>query len=196
MSKSEGGLYTLKELEAKGIRPLAYRFYCLLAHYRSEIAFDLEEVRKAQASLDRLNETIWRLQAVKESTRAEPFAVFPPYRKKFWQAMFDDLDTPKALSVLFELARVLNARLDQGPLSKKEAEDVLGFWKEADKVLGVFTFRQPSVTLSSDIQALVQKRESLRKEKKFKEADAIRLELQAKGFQLLDTPQGVQVRQA
>jgi cysteinyl-tRNA synthetase len=103
--------------------------------------------------------------------------------------MDDDLNTPLALAALFEFARECNSAIDAGKIGKKSAKDALDFLKKADSVLAVMDFGQKK-GVSGEILALIKKRETMRSEKKWAEADAIRKSLEEKGIILDDTPQG------
>jgi cysteinyl-tRNA synthetase len=132
-----------------------------------------------------------------------------PYEEQFKEAMDDDFNTPQALAVLFDLAREINQAADSG-ISFQDAKGVLlslrailGL-RRRDVVIEVPTARltittyAPTVVteaqLPLEIKSLVEKRERLRKAKKWQEADKIRAKLDEMGVILEDTPEGTIIR--
>ena len=105
--------------------------------------------------------------------------------------MDDDLNTADAISSIFELVKDINTDIASGA-SKEFAEKALALLSELAAVLGLL-IQEPKVEIEPEIQALIDARQAARKAKNWAEADRIRDELAAKGIQLKDTPQGVQV---
>ena len=105
--------------------------------------------------------------------------------------MDDDLNVAVALSSLFDFVREINILLDANNVSKKEAKETVELIMKIDKVLAVIGEVEVEEVLSSDVDALVQKREAARKVKNWKEADQIRAQLKTMGIVLEDTASGV-----
>ena len=98
------------------------------------------------------------------------------YREKFTTALNDDLNTPQALAVLWEMVKGSIPSPDKYNLA-------LSF----DEVLGLELNKSPKeVEIPEEIKKLIEKREELRKEGKFEEADRIRKGIEEKGFNLGD----------
>ncbi len=119
-----------------------------------------------------------------------------PYRQRFIEAMDDDFNTPQALGVLFDLARKINEAGDSGvgfskakDVLEKLAGNVLGLKLEAFEFLG-----EAEPETKALVNRLVEERESLRKAKKWQEADKIRAKLAEMGVILEDTPDGTIIR--
>jgi cysteinyl-tRNA synthetase len=96
-----------------------------------------------------------------------------------------------ALGALFDFVREVNALLDDGVLSKSEAEEVYVVMKRFDAVLGVIGEVEKEEALSKEAEELIEKRKEARKAKNWKEADAIRAQLKKMGIVVEDTAQGV-----
>lgn len=185
MSKSLGNVFTLRDIEAKGFNPLAFRYLILTAHYRSKLNFTWESLRAAQNSLERLYDFIRILRAQSTFVPNEVWYKSTIYRKNFYKVLADDLDTPRALAVVWSLVRQYNKNL-----GKTNTKALLGLLYEFDKVLGL---NLKAVTMAGtplDIRALLDKREKYRQEKKWNKADEIRKKIQAKGFDIEDIPSG------
>jgi len=181
MAKSSGGFLTLEAVREKGYDPLAYRYLCLGAHYRTQLEFSWESMDFAAKSLSTLRENIWNLTDSVVSGKMT--AVSDPFRQRFVEAVEDDLNMPQALAVLWEALR--NQSL--------KPEEKLGFAEYADRVLG-FSLVSPRKiqALPDELMALVKERELARKNKDFKKSDELRKLLSDKGVIIKDTPQGTQ----
>lgn len=182
MSKSSGKLVTLRTLKENGFEVIHYRYFCLMAHYRSPFRFTFETLSAARNTFERLKNLIigWKLFPNKTTISNEERKKSDDYRLRFWDAMGNDLNTPVALSVLWEAVR------DPSIGSRAKLDLVLNF----DDVLGleVANFQRPK--LATDIMEKINMREEARKKRDWVMADAIRRQLFEVGIQIKDTPDG------
>jgi cysteinyl-tRNA synthetase len=180
MSKSKGNFYKLSDIEQKGFDPLALRYLYMTAHYRTYLNFTWKGITAAQNSLTQLRQLMTSLPIVHKALK-----IPDKFQQKFQQALSDDLNLPRALAVVWEVAK-----------ATIEPAEKYTLLLEFDRVLGLGFDRveNKDETISDDIHELINKREALRKEKKFTEADAVRKELEKKGYILEDTPQGIRVK--
>ncbi len=192
MSKSLGNFYTLRDVLAKGFPAVAVRYLLLSTHYRQQLNFTFEGIDAAKASVDRLNELIRKLQEVKSGSKSSVLIKkeIDAAEAAFEKAMDDDLNISEALAAVFELVKSINQHIDNNSIDKKSAAAALEFLGKVDSVLVVMDF-EAGEKLPNELLQLIEKREHLRKEKKFAEADKIRAKLQEKSIQLDDTPEGV-----
>jgi len=181
ISKSKGGLYTIAELEEKGFSPLAFRYFTLMAHYRASLDFSLENLGAAQNALENLKQTILELKNDNE-TGADP-AMTRQMEEKFLEAVNDDLNMPKALAILWEVAR--HKKL---PYFQKR-ELILKF----DEIFGLGLKEIKASSVPTEIISLVEQRKILRKEKKWQEADEIRQKLEKIGWMIKDNNTGTEI---
>lgn len=181
MSKSKGEFFTVSDLVDKGYDPLAYRYFCYTAHYRTPLTFSWEALESAKAAYDNFKN---RIIEMKEDLSSKPKK--NNYKDQFVDAINDDLNMPIAMSVVWNLIK------DKELGNKEKYELLLDF----DKVLGfnIQDFKREDI--SEDIQKLVDEREGARKAKDFKKADEIRDKLKDMGIVLEDTPQGVRWKKA
>ncbi len=184
MAKSAGNFVTLKTLEDKGYEPLAYRYLCLGAHYRTQLEFSWKALDFASKSLSTMRENIWKLQDEFGDVRCgdgRNADNIIPFQEKFINAVTDDLNAPQALAVLWDVLR--NAALS--------GVEKLAFTKYADKVLGLDLLSpRKEEKLSEELMLLVNAREQARKDKDFKKADELRKKLLENNVVLEDTPAG------
>lgn len=180
MAKSSGNFYTLRDLENKKFSPLAFRYLVLTSHYRSKLNFTWKSLGAAQNALENLYEfmeSIGERQATKKSRNPNA------YEKRFTAAINDDLNTPKALAVVWDIVK------DQNLLSKSKKQLLLKF----DKVLGLGLNKIKIVKIPTKIKELVEKREELRRSKQFIQADRLRKKIERLGYKIEDTPYGPQI---
>lgn len=173
VSKSKGGLYIISELQEKGFLPLAYRYLCLTAHYRSPLDFSLENLEGAQNSYLRLKNIISGMKDDKKENE--------DYLKWFGAAINDDLDMPKALSILWNLVR------------DKDAKGKIRTIKEMDKIFGLDLLKKEKIAVPAEIKTLAKERQKARKKKDFKKADELRGEIEGRGWQIEDTDTGPKI---
>lgn len=183
MSKSIGNLYRLTDLEERGFSPLALRYYFLTTHYRKQMNFTWEGLAGAQAALNKLNKMVVDLKDV--PVTADGWSdEGKVYYEKFAAAMEDDLNTSSALAVVWEMMRS-----DISDSAKKNLIVVM------DSVLGLNlgTEEEKKPDIPEEIETLVAKREESRKTKNWAESDALRKEIEDKGYKVLDSAEGVKV---
>jgi cysteinyl-tRNA synthetase len=193
MAKRLGNYYTLRDLLAKGYDPIAIRYLLMSTHYRQQFNFTFEGLDSAKGAVDRLRNFVRRLHDVKgdKDSKGKVETLTSKLEACFGGSMDEDLDIGTALASLFDFVREINNLLDANMISKSEATEVGGLIMLLDEVLGVIGKVEGEEALTSDIDAMVQKREAARKSKNWKEADEIRSELKAIGIVLEDTAQGV-----
>ena len=179
MSKSLGNIYTIDDLVKRGYDPIAYRYFALGAHYRTKLNFTFEALEAAQNAFSRLRETVRTWDAPGKIGCAE-------YEKKFAEAMDDDLNTPKALAVVWDLVSDANLSTSAKATTLLRFNKVLG--------LGLEAFVGKLVAVPDEILSIVEAREQARTKKELKESDRLRDEMQANGFLVEDTPHGPVVR--
>ncbi len=194
MSKSLGNFYTLRDLLEKGYNPIAIRLLFISCHYRRQLNFTFESLKQAEKNLEYLKNTIRRLKEVKESKDSKEMEEeLEKTKKKFLEYVADDLDMPKALALLFEFLHDVNRILDEKKLSKTSAKKIIDFLLDIDKILGLKLDDVLREEIPEEILKMLEEREKLRKEKRYKEADAIREKIRAMGYEVEDTPSGPRV---
>ncbi|MBP8617973.1 MAG: cysteine--tRNA ligase [Candidatus Pacebacteria bacterium] len=198
MSKSLHNFYTLKDIEQKGFSPLALRYLFLTGHYRSQFNFTWESLQSSQIALNNLYDFIeYLLIIIKASRKLKPSKInnqqiklkIAKWDKKFQQAINNDIDTPKALSIVWQLINTFNKNPNH-----EEAEIAYQLLMKWDKVLGLNLTHIKLEKLPLNIQKLTKKREKLRAQKKWPAADKLRLEIERQGYLIKDTPFGSWVK--
>jgi len=184
MSKSKGNFYRLADIEKKGFDPLSLRYFYLTAHYRSFLNFTWEALTSAQNALNEVRSSIANLKTAERSILSEDkLKKIDAYRKKFDASITDDLNMPQALAVVWEVVK-----------SNIPSPDKYDLLMDFDEVLGLNLKSQISrpneEKIPDEIKQLVDEREKLRQEKKFRESDELRKQIEGKGYVIEDMPQG------
>lgn len=173
MAKSEKNFYILKDIIDKNINPLAYRFWLLMANYRTRVNFVWEALEGAETALKRLYNLYLSLGE-------DVGKVSKEYQNKFKLFIEDDLDTPRALTLLWDIFK------EEKISNADKKATVLDF----DKVLGLGFENIKVAEIPREIWKYVEEREKARKEKNWAESDRIRQASIASGFNIEDTPTG------
>jgi len=179
MSKSLGNFFTVRDV-LKKYSPEVIRFFLLSTHYRSPIDFSDKQLDEAKKGLERLYNAINNpLLTIDKSGTVKTLKKF---EDSFFHFMDDDFNSAGAIGALFNIASFANGQQSKEPAKKL---------KELGKILGILQKEKEEVLLSEEIDGLIKKRETARKNKDFAGADKIRDDLLAQGIILKDTPEGV-----
>jgi cysteinyl-tRNA synthetase len=175
MAKSAGEFLRVQLLVDRGYDPLAYRYLCLTAHYRSQLNFTWDALDAAATGLDRMRSGVHALRDAGDAD-ADPAAV-----ARFTDEINDDLNLPRALAIAWEVLR------GEFPPGVRRAT-LLRF----DRVLGLglAAWSPKEETAPPDVQALAETRLSARRAKQWAESDALRKQVHAAGWEMEDLPDG------
>lgn len=183
MSKSLGNIYTLDQLQEKGIEPLAYKLFCYTAHYRTKLNFTFAGAEASEKSLNRLRQSYLKHE---EANNEVDDKIIEEYLNRFAQAINDDLNMPLAMGIVWEVAR-------NDIKSNKFAKLLLEF----DKVLGLdlvnskeYLEKDEKQEIPEEIQKLLEERKTARENKNWAESDRIRDLLKEQGYIVKDTKEG------
>ena len=186
MSKSLGNVYTISQLQEKGIEPLAYKLFCYTAHYRTKLNFTFDGAMASQKALNRLREAYIKHKYGSEEIEKN---LLEEYKAKFIEAINDDLNMPLAMSIVWEVAK-------SEIKSNKIAELLIDF----DKVLGLdlqnsekYIENQKKLELPEEILELLEQRKKAREEKNWSLSDELREKLKQKGYNVKDTKEGMTI---
>jgi len=176
MSKSKGNLLKLNDIIKKGINPLAYRFELLMASYRTKLNFSWEALSAAETALKRL------YRAYKDLGE-DLGSISTNYQSRFKTFIEDDLDTPQAISLMWEL-------LKDEDISKEDKKATL---LDFDKIFGLGLENLKDEPIPEEVQSLAREREDARKDKDFKLSDELREKINSLGYEVKDTEDGQQI---
>lgn len=196
MSKSAGNFFMVRDILEK-YDPQVLRFFMLSAHYRSPLNFSADLMDAAKNGYERIVTSVDNLKFLagnaqeEKTTEAEKALLTEAesFIAKFDDAMDDDFNTADALAVIFELVKFINTNAQAG-----SSREFLNALKDEITMLadicGLVVERREEM-LESDIEQLIEERQSARKARNFARADEIREELASRGIVLEDTREGV-----
>lgn len=190
MSKSLKNFITIKNLLEKWSKDVL-RYHILKTHYRSPLDFSLENLASSGNSLQTIREFSQRLDGV-EKIREDDLKMAKNYEAEFFAALDDDLNTPKAIAVLFEFIKEMNKLIATGKLNRHEKNKSKDFLKKVEEIFGLQLFSEEDIP--EDIKDLAAQRETARKQNDYEEADRFRTLLEKKGYIVEDTASGPKVR--
>lgn len=191
MSKSLNNFYTLDDITAKGYSPMALKLFFLGAHYRSELNFTWEQLDASQKAYDRL------VSALSVAKRVDDRSVLSPdklekineYRKNFFGFLENDLHTPEALALLWEVLK-----------SNIPGKDKYDLILEFDSILGlqliknIEAYEASDTRVPSGVQQLLDLRQAARDKKDFAKADELRDQIASLGWIVEDSALGQKVK--
>jgi cysteinyl-tRNA synthetase len=192
MSKSLGNFFTLDDVIAKGYSPMALKLLFLGSHYRSELNFTWTNLDASQKAYDRLIGIL--CQAQKEEERSvlsdEKLQKLNEYRTRFFEQMENDLHTPEAMAVLWEVVK-----------SNIPGKDKFDLLIEFDGVLGLGLAKACAVAsekkadaVPSGVQMLLDQRQTARDNKDFATSDMLRDEIAKLGWMVEDSVSGQTIK--
>ncbi|MEH7500976.1 cysteine--tRNA ligase [Neobacillus drentensis] len=193
MSKSLGNFVLVHDIIKKH-NPQVLRFFMLSVHYRNPINYSEELLESTKAAFERLTTSYQNLKHRKEAstdltdTNQEWLEKISKSQEEFIEAMDDDFNTAKAISVIFDLSKLANYYL----LEKNTAVEVIdAFTKQFEQLFHVLGLGfEKEEMLDEEIDALIEKRIQARKDRNFQLSDQIRDQLKEMNIILEDTPQG------
>ncbi|MEX2010231.1 MAG: cysteine--tRNA ligase, partial [Parcubacteria group bacterium] len=166
MAKSEGNVVRLQGIVDRDFSPLSYRYFILLSHYRSKANFTWEALQSAENAYRKIKEFVSSIPNIGD--------INLKYKTQFVEAIENDLNTPEALAILWNLIKD----------SSVSPEDKKATLLDFDKVLGlnIDTNEFAITEIPAEVEELMKKREQARGEKDFIRSDELREEIKKKGF--------------
>lgn len=178
MSKSLRNIFNIHDVEKRGFDPLSLRYLFLTTHYRKRMNFTWKSLEGAQRALKKLRDSSSGVDRVKRD-KGDTSGV-ESWQNKFGKAISDDLNTPQALAILWDLLKAKVA-------DKDKRELLLDF----DRVLGLKLGERRAVEkIPDEVQELIKEREKFRKQKKWQDADKMRQKIEKLGWRIEDTAEG------
>ena len=190
MSKSLGNSFFLKDV-LKSYSGEIIRFYLMSAHYRANFNFNEEDLIASKKRLDKIYRLKKRVYATESSNINKKF------QEDIFNALNDDINTSKALSLIDEMIGNANDKLDSNPKDKNLKKELIANILFVNDILGIgyndaYEYFQFGINESTKvkIEELIKKRNEAKKEKDFATADALREELTKMDISLMDTVNG------
>ena len=188
IAKSAGNGLRLKHLADRGFSPADYRYWLLQSHYRAGANFSWEAMEAAKTALYRLRRVVYE-----DLGEIRPGYINTDYEERFVAAMSDDLDTPKALSILWELVKDKKLSNADKLATIHFCDSLLSIGLSKDARAGRIELGLVSEQdLPIEVSEILKRREEARLARDFPLSDQLRDELLKYGFEVKDTPEGQQ----
>jgi len=187
MSKSLKNLFTIDDVVKKGYDPLSLRYLYLTAHYRDPLNFTWEALTAAENAYEKLKEFaagLSKIDSLRTTLSNEKLKKISSYQFRFMQEINNDLSTPKALAVVWEMVK-----------SNIPSEDKKDLIFSFDQILGLGLGElKEEIEVPKEVEELVEERERLRAQKLWDKADYVREKIEKFGYRIEDTPSGPRIR--
>ena len=201
LAKREGEQISLDTLCDKGYDPIVFRWLVLTSHYRSKVDFTWDKMSEARTNLDAIKSVLKELDDAGIILKNESEDnIEDKVINSFKAALADDLNTPKALAVVYEYIRHANKTMQKAATSseaksptselKDEYARIYATLRELDKVLGVMDELENELNADKvplEVKELGKRRDAARLEKDYKESDALKAEINKLGWEVEDT---------
>ena len=189
IAKSKGTGIRLSTLKEKGFTAADYRYWLLQSHYRTPTNFTYEALESARTALTRLKHMMYaELGEVKVGT------VHDHYEERFVAALADDLDTPKAIAILWELVKDTSVAKEDKRATILVFDSLLGLGLSLDPHIGQAELGiHRDTDIPEHVHELVTARSAARSQKDWAEADRLRDEIASAGYRVTDTDEGVEI---
>ncbi len=176
MSKSAGEFLRLETLLDNQYDPLSYRYLCLTANYRNDLKFTWDSLNSARIALNRLRSAV---HSWGEATQSDP-----DYVDRFNRQVFNDLNTTKALAVVWELVR--------SALPNGVRKATVQYF---DRILGLnlCQWTPAQVEIPESVQLLIDQRKVARESRDWVESDRLRDRISLMGYEIEDSPDGPRI---
>jgi cysteinyl-tRNA synthetase len=196
MAKSKGNFLKLSDIESTGISTLAFRYWLLTSHYRTPVNFTIDAVKAAQNAFIRLIEIFIDLSTapvgIHDDHHYHAHLDETDYRGEFEKVITDDFNMPEAVALMWKMVK------DQALEPKEKVTLLLDF----DKVLGlglsaVMEMAKKGIdgdSISEEVSALLEAREEARRNKEWDKADALRKEIENRGYEVKDVEGGAKLK--
>ena len=186
MAKSAGNVFLIEDLAGRGFDPLSFRYLCMTVRYRHRMNFTFTSLRAAEKALTNLRNRVWHWQNEPEDggARLDDRSIVEDWRKRFWDAVRNDLDLPRGLAITWDMAG-----------SGLPAADKLELILDFDRVFGLNLDDVPAqYDVGPDVSELIARRRALRQQAAFDAADRLRADAVSGGMVVEDTGAATRVR--
>ena len=197
MAKSAGTVMNLDDVAKTNIEINAFRYLMLSTHYRAELNLTDESLKASKKTVQRLQRFRSSLQSVKSNGENRIQSLILKTHNSFIQALDQDLGTPRALAIIFDLINIIEKQYGVKNLTVGSATAVLDLLYVFDSIFSIlpideesFEMQKEALALIPEIKQLVEERSLSRANGDWQRADEIRKVLLKKGVKLTDTEKG------
>ena len=194
MSKSLGNVVLVEDVLTRGFTGRQLRFALLRVNYRMPLNFTWVGMEDAAGALERLQNFVadLRLLSNRKFGGFDPGEDIERARREFEAGLDEDLNISSALAALFDLVSRIHERRKTDALSPEGARRVLAFLGQVNGTLGFLDLSEEAI--QGELKNMLFLRDQYRKKKDWRQADAMRKKIEEQGYEIVDTPEGSQLR--
>ena len=184
MSKSLGNFYTLRDIIQKGYEPLALRELYLRSNYRQQVNFTMESLEAGSNNIKKIEDFYFKFKSMKSDSKEKDnniLNIYSKYIEGFENAMKDDLNTPIAMSNLYEFMNEINR------IKTYSLEDIKLIIEFIERVDRIFAIVKRESEIPKEIIDIAKRRKKARDDKIWDLSDKLRDELKEKGYEIKDS---------
>ena len=185
MSKSKGEFLGMNAVRDRNIDPIVYRYWIVLGHYQSQLAFSFDALESAGTGYNNIVRKVVELLTTPDGETDE--SLYNTWHDKILAPVSDNLKTAESLVVFQDLLKDKSVNNATKLALVKFVDDLLGleFVQHAQKIRELETMVAPD-----EIQEMAQKRLEAKKSRDFATADELRNQIDSAGWSVMDTPDG------
>ncbi len=196
MSKSKENFLKLSDIEDAGISPLGFRYWLLTSHYRAHVNFSIDAVKSAQIAFVRVVEAFIDFSTtavIHDDHHHHPHVEAIDYREEFKIIITNDFNMPEAVALMWKMIKDPAVEPAEKSAIMLDFDRVFGLG-----LVGVLAMTQSEAEndggIPAEVKALAHAREEVRKNKDFEKADALRLEIEKRGYEIKDEDEGFKLK--
>jgi len=186
---SSHGITTVRDILDRGYTGREIRYWLISSHYRKPISFSWKKLDMAKKTISNLDKFVKKLHSCRIGPpHPEMDQISYDVRHASVEVLDDDFNVAPALAALFHFTHRINIIMDKNGLSPSDKEKTLNTLERINSVLAVMDLEPPRP--DKNVEDLIRKRETARKEKDWETADQLRRKLREMGIEVFDTKEG------
>ena len=192
MAKSDGNMLTIHDF-LKRYSSYQLRFLLLKNLWRAPLDFSESTMIEVNSTLEKIEEFLKKIKNNKIKTK-QNIKFVADFKNQFYDALNDDFNTPKALSIIFDFIKTTNTSLDKNVLSEKASKEIYKIFQEINDIFSFINFQKINESLPAIVKKLLKERKEARKKQDWQKADFLRMEIEKQGYTVEDLKEGVIVK--
>lgn len=192
MAKSDGNMLTIHDF-LKRYSSYQLRFLLLKNLWRAPLDFSESTMIEVNSTLEKIEEFLKKIKNNKIKTK-QNIKFVADFKNQFYDALNDDFNTPKALSIIFDFIKTTNTSLDKNVLSEKASKEIYKIFQEINDIFSFINFQKINESLPTIVKKLLKERKEARKKQDWQKADFLRMEIEKQGYTVEDLKEGVIVK--
>jgi cysteinyl-tRNA synthetase len=190
MSKSLGNFITIDDF-LKRWKPNYLRFFVAKNLWRSPLDYTESAMIEVKSAVEKIEDFLRKIKNNRSpKNKSQNTKLIKNFKDNFYKELFDDFNTPKAFSVIFDFIKEANKLIEKNIISQKESTEVYKIFEGINKIFGIVDFSRVNKKIPTKVNKLIKEREICRKKQEWQKSDEIRKEIEKQGYLLEDGRDG------